>query len=398
MNGEFQRLARRLTGLTMRRSGIALGLWGEAGVGKTHAALALLRSTPCQSLSVDATQALEVIAHQVPRLKKMSVWLEQSLKRLARGEPFEPGAFVQTLAALLVANAPVILHIEDLHEVTPDRLELWQQLASTITRVRGVGLIATSRTQLPDGFETLRLEPLNRSASDALLEVEASAALPVEALAWIFEHARGNPLFTLEFFRFLARQGFVWNDGQRWRWRVPERQVMPVTVEAIIERAIIESCPDTTTRTALNARAYLESLEPNLKLEREVLALVAGLEPATLEGAEQNLRDRGVLNNSGIAHPLFREVPVKRLNASDRKVFAQQALQVLPIEVAAVFIADAQLGLEGSLALLKRAALAATEAGNDIQAAHFKADAAQYANGGHRARLSRSFSAGGRRE
>jgi hypothetical protein len=144
MNG-LQQMAKRLTGLTMRRSGIALGLWGEAGIGKTHTASALLRGTPCQSLSVYATQALEGIVRQVPRPKKMAVWLEQSLERLARGEPFETAVFVQTFAALLTANAPLVLHIEDLHEVTPDRLELWQQLALAVTRTRGVGLIATSR-------------------------------------------------------------------------------------------------------------------------------------------------------------------------------------------------------------------------------------------------------------
>jgi tetratricopeptide (TPR) repeat protein len=380
MNG-LQQMAKRLTGLTMRRSGIVLGLWGEAGIGKTHTALALLRGTSCQSSSVHAIQALEGIVRQVPRPKKMSIWLEQSLERLARGEPFEMAAFVQTFAALLVANAPLVLHIEDLHEATPDRLELWQQLALAVTRTRGVGLIATSRTQPPEGFEVFRLEPLNRAASDALLEVEAGAALPAEALVWIFKHAQGNPLFTLEFFRFLARHGFVWNDGQRWHWRVPERLVMPVTVEATIERAISEACVDTSTRVALNARAYLESLEPNLNLEPAVWAHVAGIELDALERAERTLRAWGVLNDSGFVHPLFREVPAKGLNARDRKAFANQALEILPLEVAAVFIADAQLGPERSLESLQRAAEASNTPGRWL------ALAVEYSNGSERARL-----------
>jgi tetratricopeptide (TPR) repeat protein len=377
----LQQIAKRLTGLTMRRSGIALGLWGEPGIGKTHTALALLRGTPCQSLSVHAIQALEVIVHQVPRPKKISVWLEQALERLASGEPFETDVFIRTLTALLVANAPVILHVEDLHEATADRLELWQQLALAVTRTRGVGLIMTSRTQPPEGFEIVRLEPLDRAASDALLEAEAGAKLPAEAFSWIFEHARGNSLFTLEFFRFLARHGFVWNDTQRWHWRVPERQVMPVTVEATIERAITEACVDTFTRAALNARAYLESLEPNLKLKPEVWAHVAGLEPEMLERAERNLRAWGVLNESGFVHPLFREVPVKGLNARDRKWFAGHALEVLPLEVAAVFVADAQLESERSLELLRRAAKASNTPGRWL------ALAVEYSSGPERARL-----------
>jgi tetratricopeptide (TPR) repeat protein len=394
MNGEFQRLAGRLTGLTMRRSGLALGIWGEPGIGKTHAALTLLRGTPCQSLSLHATQSLEMIVRQIPRPKKISIWLERSLERLEAGEPLETGVFIQTLGALLTANAPLILHIEDLHEATPDRLELWQKLALVVTRTRGVGLIATSRAQPPDGFEVSRLEPLNRVASDALLESEAGAALPVEALAWIFEHARGNPLFTLEFFRFLARHGFAWNDAQRWRWRVPERQVMPVTVEAIIEQVITEACPDTETRTALNTRAYLESLEPNLKLEPGLWVQVANLESDALERADLNLRARGVLNESGFVHPLFREVPVKGLSAQDRSLFANRALEVLPLEVAVVFITDAHLGPERSLALLEQAALAATLAGNQILAARFQAKAVDYASDEVRGSLASKASAG----
>jgi tetratricopeptide (TPR) repeat protein len=380
MNG-LQQIAKRLTGLTMRRSGIALGIWGEPGIGKTHTALALLRGTPCQSLSVHATQALEMIVFQIPRPKRMSVWLERSLERLEAGEPLETASFIQTLAALLTVNAPLILHVEDLHEATPDRLELWQQLALAVTRTRGVGLIATSRSQPPDGFEVIKLEPLNRAASDALLEAETGAILPAEALTWIFKHAQGNPLFTLEFFRSLARRGFVWSDGLHWHWRVPDRDVLPATVEAMIERSITEACIDTTTRTALEARAYLESLEPNLTLEPGVWAQVAGLEPDALERAERNLRARGVLIESGFVHPLFREVPANGLNARDRKEFATRALEILPIEVAAVFIADAQLGSERSLKFLTRAAEASSMPGRWL------ALAVEFSSGSERARL-----------
>ena len=381
MTETVQRLAQRLAGLAARRSGLVVGLWGEAGIGKTHTSSALLRSTLCPSLSVHATQASEGIIGAVPRPKKPPVWLERSLERSRCGEPLEPGVFVQTLAGLLSANAPVILHVEDLHEAAPERLEVWKQLASAVTRTRGVGVIATSRTQPPDGFESVRLEPLRRVASDALLEAEAGTALPVEACSWIFEHARGNPLFTLEFFRFLARHGFVWNDGQRWRWRTPERQVMPVTVEAIIERIINEACADIATRTALNARAYLESLEPNLSFGFEVWAHVAGLELALLERSERNLRAWGILSELGFVHPLFREVGGKGLNVHERRSFANRALEVLPIRVAAVFVTDAKLGPGRSLELLERASRTAAADGRRIEAARLQARAAGYADG-----------------
>ena len=136
-----QQLARRLTGLTARRSGLAVGLWGEPGIGKTYTALALLRATPYQSFTVHATQTLETIVLALPRPKKASIWLEQTLNRLLRGEPSEPGALLETFTALLSANAPLILHVEDLHEAEPERLEFWKQLALAVVRIRGVGLI-----------------------------------------------------------------------------------------------------------------------------------------------------------------------------------------------------------------------------------------------------------------
>jgi tetratricopeptide (TPR) repeat protein len=377
MNG-LQQIAKRLMGVTMRRSAIVLGVWGEPGIGKTHAALALLRGTPCQSLRVHSTQALEVIVPQVPRPKKIPVWLERSLERLARGEPFETGAFVQTFAALLMANAPLILHVEDLHEATLDRLEVWQKLALVITRTRGVGLIATSRTQPPDGFEVIRLEPLNRAASDALLEAEAGAVLPVEALAWIFKLAHGNPLFTLEFFRFLARQGFVWNDGRHWRWREPERRLMPNTVEALIEQQLLKVNSTESVRRTLEVKALLPVGSPIA-----VLALVAELGESEIEAALGLLAQQGILIGMEFAHPLFREVRLATLRPERWRDLARRALSAFehdPIQ-AADFLEAAALSNDQSLALLRAAALRAKEMADPAIMGRLLARAADHASG-----------------
>ena len=309
----------------------------------------------------------------LPRPKRLAVWIERELE--------QPEPTPEAIMALLSALAPVVVHIEDLHETTPSQLEFWQALARAVLRSRGMALIATSRIELPEPFETLTLEALSSEASVALLEHEVGSGLPRQATAWIEAKAAGNPLFTLEFFRSLARRGFVWSDGSHWHWRVPDRDVLPTTIEAMIERSITEACNDAATRTALEARAYLESLEPNLKLEPSVWAHVAGLELEVLAQAEQHLRVRGVLNESGFVHPLFREVPVQGFNARDRKVFATRALEVLPIEVAAVFVADAQLGPERSLEWLTRAAEASNTPGRWL------ALAVEYSSGTERTRL-----------
>lgn len=381
MNETVGQLTRRLVGLAVRRPGLAVALWGEAGIGKTHITLALLGETPINFVSVRSTQPMDGVVGVIPKPKRASIWLERAAKRVHQGDALEAGELVQTLAGLLSANAPLILHVEDLHEAGPEQMEVWTQLALAVTRTRGVGLIATSRVPPPNGFEAFKLEPLDRFASDAALEVEAGGALPAEACAWIFEHARGNPLFTLEFFRFLSRHGFVWNDSRRWRWRVPDRSVIPITVEATIERVIAEAGNSVETRMALKARAYLESLAPNLKLEAEIWAHIASLEAGQLERAERNLWARGVLNESGFVHPLFREVSVNGLSIIERESFANRALEVLPLNIAGGFILDAQLGPAKSLEWLTRVAEASNTPGRWLAAA------VEFAGGNERTRL-----------
>jgi tetratricopeptide (TPR) repeat protein len=373
MSRDVDLLRKRLSGLAARRSGFAVGLRGPAGIGKTFAALEILRTASCRTVGIRAIAPVTGLLQALPRPKRLSIWIERELE--------QPEPSPEAITALLAALAPVVVHIEDLHETTPTQLEFWQALARAVLRSRGVALMATSRIELPEPFETLMLEALSSEASVELLEREAGSGLPREATVWIEAKAAGNPLFTLEFFRSLARRGFVWSDGSHWHWRVPDRDVLPTTVEAMIERSITEACHDAATRTALEARAYLESLEPNLKPEPSVWAHVAGLEPEVLAKAEQNFRVRGVLNELGFVHPLFREVPVKGLNVRDRKAFANRTLEVLPLETAAVFIADAQLGPERSLELLRQAAEASNTPGRWL------ALAVEFSSGTDRTRL-----------
>jgi hypothetical protein len=342
---EVEPIRKRLSGLAARRAGFVLGLQASAGMGKTFTVLEVLKGASCRTVSVRAVAPVSKLIQTLPRPKRLAVWVERELEK--------PEPSSEAIMALLLGLAPLVIHVEDLHECTTAQLEGWQALARGITQSRGLALIATSRITLPEPFETVVLEPLSSAASTQLLEHEVGAILPAEATAWIHARAAGNPLFTLEFFRSLTRRGFVWSDGSRWHWRVPDRDVLPVTVEAMIERTINEACTDDSTRVALEARAYLEHLEPNLKLEQEVWAQVAGLELDVVELAERNLRAGGVLGDSGFVHPLFREVPIKNISSLVRESFARHALEVLPLEIGALFIEDAQLGAKRSLELLQ---------------------------------------------
>lgn len=132
-------LARGLGAVASKRLGVVLGLWGEAGIGKTWTAQAVLRALPCPYLSVPATASGALIASALPG--PSASWAQAARARLAQSERLDP----QALSTLLADLAPFVLHLEDLHEVdTAAPLAEIEQLAQTVKQTRGVGLLITS--------------------------------------------------------------------------------------------------------------------------------------------------------------------------------------------------------------------------------------------------------------
>ena len=65
----LEQIQKRLKGLVVKRPGLTLGLWGEAGIGKTHTAHRLLSETSCQNLSLHSTTKLSDLALALPKPK-----------------------------------------------------------------------------------------------------------------------------------------------------------------------------------------------------------------------------------------------------------------------------------------------------------------------------------------
>ena len=240
-------------------------------------------------------------------------------------------------------------------------------------------MLVTSRVMPLAPFVAFRLEPLDAAGVRRLLEGEAGASLPPEALDWIYAQAAGNPLFTLEFFRHLARRGFLWNDGKRWRWRPPATSDVPLTVEALIERLLEETLLDPAVEAVLEARAILP-----VEVSASLWAEVAGLSREGLEAAHLELQRRGLMRGGKFAHPLFREVVLSRMPSLRRQGLARQALEALregEPQAAADYLGAAGLGRKPALELLRRAAEGAKQLGNEAQAARWLARAAEYAQG-----------------
>ncbi len=373
-------VARKLKGLPSKRSQVLLQIHGEAGIGKTRAVTELLKNSPCAGLTQRAITPLGQVIAALPRPKRLSDWLQRKLE--------QADSSVETLLALLESNAPFVLHIEDVHEATEAQQTLWQQLAQTASRSKGIGLIFTSRVPLEMPVESLRLEPLSISASTALLEAEVGVALPAEATTWIYNRAAGNPLFTLEFFKHLVRQGLLWNDTKYWHWREPPADIMPITVEALIEQLHFTSADTVEHQMIINARAFLETRVPQLQIELALWGNVAGVTPTQLEQNKLSLQRRGILHNDSFAHPLFREIAFKQLDVPQREVLATRALQALEQhhpELAAEFLTDANLANEATFNTLMSYANALKD--QPARAAQLKTRAAQLLIGEPRAKL-----------
>ncbi|MDX2005816.1 MAG: hypothetical protein SFU83_11110 [Meiothermus sp.] len=355
-------LEARLKGLPLRRSSVLLGVWGEAGVGKTHTVSALLNSLGVQSFSFHATTGPQRLAAALPAARGLPPWAEGALSKVRQGQALEPALLQQAVAALLNQMAPVVLHLEDIHEADPTQLEWIVGLAALLKRSKGVGMIASSRTPPPEVFEPYRLEPLDSEQTGALLEGEMGAALPAEAARWIFGKTQGNPMFSLEYLRYLARQGFTWNDGQRWHWRSPPEGLLPLSVEALLERQLLGAASEPAAQAALEAAAMLGRLGSGA--DRALWRAVAEVSEGQLEQAEGILENAGVLRGGAFSHPLLGEVALRAVPPARQAELARRAIAHLEADApqqAVLFLDEAQLLPARALELLAKAAQSAAQ-------------------------------------
>ena len=93
-----------LRAVRQRRQGAVLVLTGPPGIGKTHAARALLQRAAVRTLEVPATLSLAAWPTRLPAVRGLPVWVEAALRRL----PEDEGA-IPALAASLTACAPLTI-------------------------------------------------------------------------------------------------------------------------------------------------------------------------------------------------------------------------------------------------------------------------------------------------
>ncbi len=376
-------LADRFKPVLQKRQGLAFATWGEAGIGKSYHVTQLLQNLPCQSARFHATTPLTSLA-TLPKPKKLATWAERTLERLAKNEAVETAGVLHALGATLSGLAPFVLHLEDIHEADPERTAFIENLAKVVLRLKGVGLVITSRKEPTEPFVVLKLEPLSREETDRLLETELKAKLPQEALSFIHTKAAGNPLYTLEYLRYLTKQGFLWNDGKSWHWRKPLAEAMPTTVEALIEQLLAQAKTETLQRYVLETKAFLP-----LNTNDAVWAKVARVDEQALESAVTELSQQGIFKERDFAHPLFREVTLKTLSSERKQNLARRALTLFQnkAEEAVLFIEDAKLEPVKALELLEKIIGIFEMTGKNLEASRCLEQATNYANGEARGHL-----------
>ncbi len=361
----FGTLQKRFLAMRSKRSSLSIALVGLPGIGKTHITKALLQALPCKSMSLHATSSPAQIAAAIPKAKQLAPWMQKQLDLLHKNElPSE--AISLLLAVLLEQQAPVVLHLEDAHETTAPQLEQLLALAKAILKTKGVALLLTSRVELPEPFVTLHVPTLEMSAVKDLIATQLKGQIPSEALDYLEARADGNPLFILEFLRFLTRQGFLWSDGKDWFWREPDNGFVPITLDALIGQWLSKSVDDSATQMVLETRAFLpESLHSDLVLQ--VWQAIGGLSKTKFEEAQSNLIQKGFLSAIGFVHPLIREVILHELPATSLKNHALNTINILEKTdpaLALELLETAQLPPEQVIQILERIHKDATAANN----------------------------------
>lgn len=375
MNQALEAIAKRLISVVSKRESFALALVGEAGSGKSFQLDQLLKNLACRSVSLSANASGSVLARSFARHDRVPAWAARSLERLESGETLEAARLADAITAYLLSCAPFVLRLEDLFEANPTQLEVWAGVARSLKGTRGVSVLAAGRGLPPESFERVRLEALDLPASRVMLEGQIGAVLPEAALTWIQVRANGNPLFTLEYFRFLARSGFLWSDARRWRWRDPGSEVMPTSVEALVAQAIEPLRADPLLEAVLQARAIL----PDDHLER--WAAVAQLPVEQLKSLQHKLELDGVLQ-AGALPTIVATVIRATLEPAFKQALARRAIRVLEQDfpaLAALLIDDADLEPNEAIALLERGASSSMANRLERQAAGFLVRAAERA-------------------
>ncbi|THF69306.1 hypothetical protein E7T06_12495 [Deinococcus sp. Arct2-2] len=368
MSDNLTILQQRVDRICSRRGGQAIAVVGDAGMGKTHLGQQLLSGWSGAHLQMH-TRTAEMGFAALLENSGVPSWARQTLGRHLGGQREETEVLGTAISALLSHAAPIVVWAEDYHEIADRTAHFWLALARSLPRNKGVALVVTSRTALPEPFAEQRLAPLSAAAARVVLEHQLQGPLPEAALFWLEPRCQGNPLFMLEFVRHLTRSGALYLDGDRWRWREPAASTLPTSVEALIadQLNVVHSPSGSPAdgQRLLGLWAMWDTALPDLQLDIETAGALGDLEADTAASLVRDAQASGLLVGHRFGHPLFREVALKETPYRQRRDVARRCVALLNTqpEHAARFLPWAELPAAEAVQVLEQALVSAQAQG-----------------------------------
>jgi tetratricopeptide (TPR) repeat protein len=330
-------LLENLNGVASGFRSIAIAVVADAGMGKTHTVQQAIGALPCTRVSIHAAEPLRWLHSRLPAApKNLPAWAQQVLKQIKDQQVVPEKSLAQALSKYLTMLAPVVVHLEDAHEANPEQLALWTELAQMLAKSKGVALIATSRLPLPAVFQEFSLQPLELHAAQNVLQAATEYPLPIEAVNWIYGRSLGNPLYALEFFGHMLRQGFLWQYQKQWLWRIPQTsEDFPKDLEATIADRIIKIVEQSSQPQVLQRVLITLALLPDVPTLKDTVF-------SRWSAAEQDVFDlelfgTGLWLANQFVHPLYPEVIRSQLWSEQRVLVARELLP-MTLEIAPEFV------------------------------------------------------------
>lgn len=351
---EVARLRDRVVDLESRRGGVVL-LRGDAGAGKSR----LVRET------TDGVRGLVLSGRAVPgespvpfrplaeaflaafRARPLPqdpslAGFEGQLARLVPGwsavTPADDsllllGEAIVRVLAILSADGPCVLVLEDLHWADDETLAVVDYLADAL-RHEAVLCVGTSR---PGHRMDVLLERLERRAPATVIEVGAlddtsidrmvgsclAAAEPPAGLSEFVQlHSDGSPFLVEELLAGLATSGTLSSVSGRWEISGPLSPTLPASLRESIQRRLGEL--DDVARQVVGAAALL-----GRQFDWELLPGIADVDGRSVVDAMRSAVAEQLIEPVGdgfrFRHALTREAVLADLLPPERRAFAARA-------------------------------------------------------------------------
>jgi tetratricopeptide (TPR) repeat protein len=330
-------LLKNLNGVASGFRSVAIAVVADAGMGKTFTVQQTLGVLPCTRVTIHAAEPWHWLHLRLPAIpKSLPVWAQQVLKQIKEQQVVSEKSLAQALCSYFTILAPVVVHLEDVHEASAEQLALWTEIAQMLRKSKGVALLATSRLPLPAVFQEFSLQPLELNAVQDVLQATTEYPLPLEAVHWIYGRSLGNPLYALEFFEHVLHQGFLWLYQKQWLWRTPQPSTaFPKDLEATIADRIIKIAEKSSQPQVLQRVLMTLALLPDVPTLKDMVF-------SRWSAAEQDVFDLELLGTglwlaNQFVHPLYPEVLRSQL-WSEQRVLVARDLLPMTLEIAPEFV------------------------------------------------------------